>query len=101
MDFVFKPQIAKFEGKLQDLQCDVDMIITQLTEIQTSLRRLSLLRDALPNPVPQCPCLQAHEAARAGSSSDRPREESTGMHLDSPEAPPSASLGKRLGSISL
>ena len=96
-----KPVIAKFEGKLQDMQCDLDMVLRQLTEIQTSLRRLSLLRDALPNPVPQCPCLQAHEAARAESSSDHPRAKNNEMHLDSPEAQPSVSLDKRLGSISL
>ena len=101
MDYLMKPLVKKFEAKLQDLQADMDMVLTQLTEIQTSLRRLSLLRDALPNPIPPCPCCQAPSAARDESSLDHPRAANTEMLLDSPEAQPSVSLGKRLGSISL
>ena len=101
MDYLLNPVIAKFEGKLADLQCDIDMVLTQLTEIQTTLRRLSLLRDALPNPAPVCPCSSAPAEAHVGSDSGRPRGENTGMHLDSPVAQPSVSLGKRLATISL
>ena len=94
MDFLLNPIVNKFEKRLETIQKNV-------TEIQTSLRRLSLLLDALPDPAPLCRCPGAPVEARVGSSSGRRPAGNSGTRPDSPVRPASVKRDKCRGSISL